>query len=69
MFSALREASEGRDCHVLVDGAQIVTDEISAIPDLIVTCSALDFSTPAVAEADQYRRGHVAVYAETDVAA
>jgi Uma2 family endonuclease len=50
LFSALREAFEGSDCHVLVDGAQIVTDEISAIPDLIVTCSGLDLSTPAVAE-------------------
>jgi Uma2 family endonuclease len=50
IFSALREALEGRDFLVLVDGAQIVTDEISAIPDLIVTCSALDLSTRVIAE-------------------
>ena len=50
VFTALIDAFEGRDCHVLVDGAQILTDEISAIPDVVVTCLALDLSTPAVAE-------------------
>jgi Uma2 family endonuclease len=35
---------------VLVDGPQILTDEISAIPDVVVTCAAIDLSTPAIAE-------------------
>jgi Uma2 family endonuclease len=50
VFTALTGALEGGPCHVLVDGAQILTDDISAIPDLIVTCSPLDLSTPAIAE-------------------
>ena len=37
-------------CEVLVDGPQILTDEISAIPDVIVTCAPIDLSTPVVAE-------------------
>jgi Putative restriction endonuclease len=37
-------------CEVLVDGPQILTDEISAIPDVIVTCAPMDLSTPVVAE-------------------
>jgi len=41
---------EGGPCEVLVDGPQIRTEEISAIPDLVVTCSPLDFSTPVIAE-------------------
>ena len=32
------------------DGPQILTDEISAIPDDVVTCTALDLSTPVIAE-------------------
>ena len=34
----------------LVDGPQILTDEISAVPDVVVTCAPLDLTTPAVAE-------------------
>jgi Uma2 family endonuclease len=34
----------------LVDGPQILTDEISAIPDFVVTCSAIDLSTPVIAQ-------------------
>jgi Uma2 family endonuclease len=37
-------------CEVLVDGPQILTDEISAIPDVVVTCAPIDLSTPVVAE-------------------
>jgi len=47
---ALRRALEASGCTVLVDGAQILTDEISAIPDVVVTCAPLDLSTPVVAE-------------------
>jgi len=47
---ALRQALQGHRCTALVDGPQILTDEISAIPDVVVTCSELDLSTPVVPE-------------------
>jgi Uma2 family endonuclease len=47
---ALGQAVQGRGCSVLIDGPQILTDEISAIPDVVVTCSQLDLSTPVVTE-------------------
>ncbi len=50
VFAALRQALQGQPCHVLPDGAQILTDDISAIPDAIVTCAPLDLTTPAIAE-------------------
>ena len=49
VFATLREALQGQPCHVLADGAQILTDDISAIPDAIVTCAPLDLTTPAIA--------------------
>jgi Uma2 family endonuclease len=49
-FRALDRALAERGCTVLIDGAQILTDEISAIPDVVVTCAPVDLSTPAVAE-------------------
>ena len=49
-FAALHGALAGTPCHVLVDGPQILTDEISAIPDVVVTCSAIDLSTPVIGE-------------------
>jgi Uma2 family endonuclease len=48
--TALKTALAGRGCTTFVDGAQIVTDEISAIPDVVVTCGSIDHATPAVAE-------------------
>lgn len=50
VFRALDRALAERGCTVLIDGAQILTDEISAIPDVVVTCAPLDLSTPVVAE-------------------
>jgi Uma2 family endonuclease len=49
LFRALDRALAERGCTVLIDGAQILTDEISAIPDVVVTCAPLDLSTPVVA--------------------
>lgn len=49
VFRALDRALDGSGCEVLVDGPQILTDEISAIPDVVVTCTELDLSTPVVA--------------------
>jgi Uma2 family endonuclease len=50
VLRALDGALADSECEVLVDGPQILTDEISAIPDVVVTCAPLDLSTPAVAE-------------------
>ena len=50
VFRALDRALADSGCEVLVDGPQILTDEISAIPDVVVTCAPIDLSTPAVAE-------------------
>ena len=47
---ALRQAVAELGCVALVDGPQILTDEISAIPDVVVTCSVIDLSTPVIAE-------------------
>ena len=47
---ALRQAAVDLGCTALIDGPQILTDEISAIPDVVVTCSAIDLSTPVIAE-------------------
>jgi Uma2 family endonuclease len=47
---ALRQAVADLECTALVDGPQILTDEISAIPDVVVTCSPLDLTTPVIAE-------------------
>ena len=45
----LRGALAARGCTVMVDGAQILTEEISAVPDVVVTCSPIDHSTPVIA--------------------
>jgi Uma2 family endonuclease len=48
--TALKTALAERGSTTFVDGAQIVTDEISAIPDVVVTCGSLDHTTSVVAE-------------------
>ena len=50
VYAGLRAALAATPCEPLVDGPQILTDEISAIPDVVVTCSSIDLSTPVVAE-------------------
>lgn len=50
VIRALDAALAGSGCEALVDGPQILTDEISAIPDVVVTCAPLDRSTPVIAE-------------------
>ena len=50
VLRALDRALADSGCEVLVDGPQILTDEISAIPDVVVTCAPIDLSTPVVAE-------------------
>lgn len=46
---ALRQALGERGCTALVDGPQILTEDISAIPDVVVTCVPLDLTTPVIA--------------------
>jgi hypothetical protein len=46
VFAALRTALAGTPCHPPVDGPQILTDEISAIPDVVVTSAPINLSTP-----------------------
>jgi Uma2 family endonuclease len=48
--TALKNAPAERGCTTLVDGAQILTEELSAIPDVVVTCTAVDLTTPVIAE-------------------
>jgi len=50
VFRFLDNALAASPCEVLVDGPQILADEISAIPDVVVTCAPLDLTTPVVAE-------------------
>jgi Uma2 family endonuclease len=40
----------GTGCHSLVDGAIVEAHGSSLIPDIVVTCKPLDFSTPRVDE-------------------
>jgi Uma2 family endonuclease len=48
-YAALRSMLGGPPCAAL-DGPQILTDEISAIADVVVTCGPIDLSTPVIAE-------------------
>lgn len=41
-FAALRAALKGSKCRAYVDGVQIRTDTISAIPDVAVSCTQVD---------------------------
>ena len=50
VFAALRAVFEGTGCHVFTDGTQILTDEISAIPDAVVSCAPIDLTSPVVAD-------------------
>ena len=61
VFRALDRALAERGCTVLIDGAQILTDEISAIPDVVVTCAPHRPFDPGRRRADDHRRGHVAI--------
>ena len=44
----LGNALEGTGCRTLVDGAIVEVEGSSLIPDVVVTCSPLDFATPRV---------------------
>jgi Uma2 family endonuclease len=43
---ALHAALASGGCEALVDGPQILTDEISAIPEVVVTCAGLTSRPP-----------------------
>jgi hypothetical protein len=46
---ALCQAVAELGCTPLADGPQILTDELSATLHVVLTCSALDLSTPVIA--------------------
>jgi Uma2 family endonuclease len=46
--AALAQAVQGTGCRALVDGAIIEVEGSSLIPDVVVTCSELDFTTPRI---------------------
>ena len=46
--AALARAVQGTGCRALVDGAIIEVEGSSLIPDVVVACSELDFTTPRV---------------------
>jgi Uma2 family endonuclease len=50
VFRALDHALATSPCEAMVDGPQILTEDISAIPDVVVTCAPLDLTTPVIAE-------------------
>lgn len=45
---ALGKGLRRTDCSVLIDGAVVEVQGSSLIPDVVVTCAPLDFSTPRV---------------------
>jgi hypothetical protein len=47
---ALGAALCGRGCHSLISGAIVESHGSSLIPDIVVTCVPLDFSTPRIDE-------------------
>ena len=46
----LGSALEGTACEALIDGAIVEVDGSSLIPDVVVTCSPMDYATPRVDE-------------------
>jgi Uma2 family endonuclease len=50
VHAAFAQALLGTGCHSLVDGAIVEAHGSSLIPDIVVTCKLLDFSTPRVDE-------------------
>ena len=46
----LRARLRGTNCRSLSDGAEIRTENFVAIPDIVVACGPLDFTTPSVTE-------------------
>jgi Uma2 family endonuclease len=46
----LGSALDGTACEALVDGAIVEVEGSSLIPDVVVTCSPMDFATPRVDE-------------------
>ena len=48
VHAAFALALQGTRCRALVDGAIIEVEGSSLIPDVVVTCSPLDFATPRI---------------------
>jgi Uma2 family endonuclease len=50
IFAALRAKLAGTPCRAVVDGAEVKSYKLSAIPDVLVACGELDQRTPTIAE-------------------
>ena len=48
VHAAFAQVVRGTGCRALVDGAIVEVEGSSVIPDVVVTCSPLDFATPRV---------------------
>ena len=46
IFAALRQKLAGTPCHALVDGAEVKSYRLVAIPDVLVLCGELDQTSP-----------------------
>lgn len=50
IFAALRERLRGTPCRVFVDGVEVKSRNLSAIPDVVVACSGIDPRSPVIRE-------------------
>jgi Uma2 family endonuclease len=50
IFAALRAKLAGTPCRAIVDGAEVKSYKLSAIPDVLVSCGELDQRTSTIAE-------------------
>ena len=50
IFAAFRAKLTGTPCRAIVDGVEVKSYKLSAIPDVLVACGELDQRTPTIAE-------------------
>ena len=50
VFASLRAKLAGSPCRAFVDGVEVRGHDLAAIPDIVVTCGPVDFTTPSVHE-------------------
>ncbi len=50
IFAALWQKLAGTDCRALVDGAEVRSYKLVAIPDVLVVCGELDQTSPTIKE-------------------
>jgi Uma2 family endonuclease len=50
VFAALRSKLAGSPCRPFVDGAEVKSRDLCAIPDVVVSCGPVDLSSPTISE-------------------